>query len=85
MLWSSFGPDGKYRIGLAASQSLRVTGPWEHVNEPLYSSDGGHGMFFRSMGGKLFLAVHSPNNSPDERPVFIEMIENDGTIKPKNP
>jgi beta-xylosidase len=84
MLWSSFGPDGKYRIGLAVSQSSHITGPWEHVSEPLYSSDGGHGMFFHSMEEKLFLAVHSPNNSPNERPFFIEMIENEGMVKPIN-
>ena len=83
MLWSSFGPDSKYRIGLALSESSRITGPWKQLAEPLYSADGGHGMLFHSMEGKLYLAIHSPNNSPDERPVFIEMYEEDGMIRLK--
>ena len=82
MLWSSFGPDSKYRIGLAVSESSLITGPWKQMDEPLYSADGGHGMLFHSIEGKLYLAIHSPNNSPDERAVFIEMIEEDGMISP---
>ncbi|MCL2242959.1 MAG: glycoside hydrolase family 43 protein [Treponema sp.] len=84
MLWSSFGPDGKYRIGLAVSESSRIEGPWKQQNEPLYSADGGHGMLFHSIEGKLYLAIHSPNNSPNERPVFIEMIEENGLIRANN-
>ncbi|MCL2478009.1 MAG: glycoside hydrolase family 43 protein [Treponema sp.] len=82
MLWSSFGPDGKYRIGLASSQSGDVRGPWKQFSEPLYSADGGHGMFFRSADGVLYLTVHTPNKSPFERPVFIEMAEENGRIIP---
>jgi hypothetical protein len=81
MLWSSFGPDRKYRIGLAVSQSGHIQGPWKQLPEPLYAADGGHGMFFHSMEGQLYLALHTPNDSPNERPVFIEMTEEDGMVR----
>ncbi|MDR0388155.1 MAG: glycoside hydrolase family 43 protein [Treponema sp.] len=81
MLWSSFGPDGSYRIGLAVSESASIRGPWKQRGEPLYAADGGHGMLFRSVEGTLYLTVHSPNKTPDERPIFIEMIEEDGMVR----
>ena len=84
MLWSSFGPDGKYRIGLALSRSSEIHGPWMQIPQPLYAADGGHGMFFRSAEGVLYLTVHTPNKSPDERPIFIEMKEENGIILPGN-
>ena len=82
MLWSSFGPDKKYRIGLAVSESSGIRGPWKQLQEPLYAADGGHGMFFHSLEGQLYMAVHTPNRTPNERPIFIEMIEKDGTVRP---
>ena len=81
MLWSSFGPDGKYRIGLAASESSRIQGPWKQSSEALYAADGGHGMFFHSFDGTLCMALHSPNNTPNERAIFIEMIEEEGMVR----
>jgi beta-xylosidase len=80
MLWSSFGPDRKYRIGVAVSES-GIHGPWKQLPEPLYAADGGHGMIFCSMEGKLYLTVHTPNNSPNERPIFIEIIEENSMVK----
>ncbi|GHV55374.1 glycosyl hydrolase family 43 [Spirochaetia bacterium] len=84
MLWSSFGEDGRYCIGAARSQDGTLNGPWVQEPEPLYSADGGHGMLFHSAEGKLFLAVHTPNKTPNERAVFIEMEEKDGTLNKKN-
>jgi beta-xylosidase len=75
MLWSSFGFDGNYCMGLAVSESGCISGPWRQQNEPLYSSDGGHGMLFKTSEGKLYLTLHQPNTSPNERPIFIEMKE----------
>jgi beta-xylosidase len=82
MLWSSFGPDGAYRIGLAVSESASIKGPWKQQEKPLYAADGGHGMLFHSIEGKLYLTVHTPNKTPHERPVFIEMIEENGMVRP---
>jgi hypothetical protein len=81
LLWSSFGDDGAYRIGVASSQSRRVRGPWKQSGEPLYAADGGHGMVFRALSGRLYLTVHTPNKTPHERPVFVEVAEKDGTLK----
>ncbi|MDR2807770.1 MAG: glycoside hydrolase family 43 protein, partial [Spirochaetaceae bacterium] len=70
LLWSSFGEEG-YCIGLARSKSGTIAGPWEQSPEPLFAKDGGHGMLFRSKEGELYLTIHRPNQSPDERAIFI--------------
>jgi beta-xylosidase len=80
MLWSSFGEDGRYRIGAAVSQSGLVTGPWRQQQEPVFGEDGGHGMIFRSFEGKLYLAIHSPNTTPHERPLFLEILDCGGGV-----
>jgi hypothetical protein len=80
MLWSSFGRDGSYCIGTAHSQDGTLTGPWTQSNSPLYTADGGHGMIFHGEEGTLYLAIHRPNQTPFERPVFVELIEKDGAI-----
>jgi len=42
--------------------------------------DAGHGMVFRAFDGRLLVAVHTPNRTPDERPVFREVREDGGTL-----
>ncbi|HEX2908269.1 MAG TPA: glycoside hydrolase family 43 protein [Phototrophicaceae bacterium] len=74
MLWSSFGMGG-YTVGIARSVSGEIFGPWQQVPEPLYAGDGGHCMVFRGFDGQLWLALHRPNQSPDERPQFIPLRE----------
>jgi hypothetical protein len=37
-------------------------------------------MLFRGREGKLYLAIHSPNKTPFERPVFLEAAESGGAI-----
>ena len=80
MLWSSFS-EGGYTIGIAQSESGDITGPWRQVAEPLYAGDGGHCMVFRSFDGELYLALHRPNPTPDERPQFIALRENGTTVE----
>jgi hypothetical protein len=41
----------------------------------MFSADGGHGMIFKSREGTPYLAIHSPNPTPLERPVFLEIEE----------
>ncbi len=72
MLWSSSGYKG-YAMGMARSESGTVTGPWRQEPEPLWAEDGGHGMIFRGFDGRLFVTFHTPNDTPRERPVFIEI------------
>jgi hypothetical protein len=79
MLWSSFGHGG-YTLGVARSLSGTVIGPWTQDTEPLYTSDGGHGMLFHAFDGQLMLALHQPNSTPNERPVFIAVEDRNGTL-----
>jgi len=79
MLWSSFGAGG-YAQGVARSTSGRIMGPWVQDPRPLYAEDGGHGMLFRTFGGRLMLSLHKPNKTPDERPLFLPLHEEDGRI-----
>lgn len=75
IVWSSFGPQGNYCIGEAVSTSGELDGPWVQRPAPLYEADGGHGMVFAGPDGTLYLAIHTPNQTPAERPVFVEIVE----------
>ena len=79
MLWSSFGDQG-YAMGIARSESGTVLGPWIQEREPLWSTDGGHGMIARSLEEELFLTLHQPNNSPYERASFHPLKELEDTV-----
>jgi arabinan endo-1,5-alpha-L-arabinosidase len=74
MLWSSFG-DGGYALGVATSTSGRLAGPWTQQTEPLFPRDGGHGMLFRAFDGTLYLTLHQPNDTPNERARLIPVVE----------
>jgi len=74
MLWSSSGKKG-YAMGIARSDSGTVTGPWRQDDVPLWAEDGGHGMIFRGFDGRFWVTFHTPNSTPKERPVFIEIEE----------
>jgi hypothetical protein len=79
MLWSSHLPSG-YAIGVALSESGKLQGPWRHDLPPLFDRDGGHGMVFRTFDGRLMLTIHTPNNTPMERPIFVELKEQGGRL-----
>lgn len=74
MLWSSFSDNG-YAMGISRSRSVAIHGPWLHLPEPMADDDSGHGMIFRAFDGRLYLTYHAPNNTPNERPVFVEIGE----------
>ena len=80
MLWSSFGDQG-YAMGLARSSSGGIDGPWVQEAEPLWAEDGGHGMIARTLDGQLLLTLHRPNRTPDERAVFVPLVESEGTVR----
>lgn len=71
MLWSTNGPKG-YTIGYSTSEG-GVLGPWTPCPDPLFDQDGGHGMLFTDAAGQLTLAIHAPNDTPNERPLFLPM------------
>jgi len=77
MLWASFGAGG-YAQSVARSTSGHISGPWVQEPEPLYAQDGSHGMLFRAFDGRLMLSLHKPNKTPDERPLFLPLREEEG-------
>ena len=78
MIWSSFAANNDYAIGIATSATGKITGPWEHQKEPLFSKDGGHGMMFESLDGKLCIVFHRPNNPDQAERARIFEIEDTG-------
>ena len=82
MLWSSMGESG-YTMGVARSESGTIMGPWTQEGIPLWASDGGHGMIFRTFDDRLMLTFHTPGHTPDERPAFVEIEEASGCIRIK--
>ncbi|MEI7026877.1 glycoside hydrolase family 43 protein [Paenibacillus sp. y28] len=81
MIWASY-IGTSYAIGLVKSVTGQVTGPWVHEEEPLYKSDGGHGMIFRDLADRqLRLVLHTPNQSPLERAIFLTVAEENGTLR----
>ena len=62
MLWSSFGENGNYMVGIARSESGTLAGPWHQDGTPLFSDHGGHPMLFRTFDGQLMMALHQPNH-----------------------
>jgi arabinan endo-1,5-alpha-L-arabinosidase len=82
MLWASFIRN-TYALGVARSVSGTIMGPWVHDESALYESDGGHAMLFRALDGRLMLAIHTPNQTPNERSQFLELIESEGKLQVK--
>jgi len=80
MLWSSIGDKG-YTLGIARSDSGKIQGPWIHEEKPLITENGGHGMLFQTFEGKLFLTIHKPSISPDERLTFFEVRERKDSLE----
>lgn len=77
MMWSTMGEAG-YTMGIARSLSGRPEGPWKQDETPLFAKDGGHGMLFRTLDGKLCLTIHTPNEHPKERPAIFRIAEQNG-------
>lgn len=81
MLWSSFGQDGRYKVGVARSESGNLLGPWAQAPTLLIEDDGGHPMIFETFDGKLLLSFHRPNRHPQERAQFVEVGVEGGGIR----
>lgn len=75
MLWSTWSKE-RYAIGVAYSQSGSIKGPWIQEDRPIFNDNGGHGMLFRTFGGKLKLCMHwvdQRDEYPGRRPVFMDV------------
>ena len=68
-LWSGFSEKG-YAQGLAVSDNGDIDGHFIQ-SDPLFLEDGGHGMLFRTLDGRVYLTLHSPNTHLQERPCFV--------------
>lgn len=79
MIWSSFGTGG-YKVGVVKSETGKITGPWKQIATPVFEKDGGHGMLFRSLDGRLMMTFHQPNKGPLERPKLFEVTEQKDTL-----
>ena len=79
LLWSTHGVGG-YSLGMARSETGLLAGPWVQDPEPLFRTDGGHGMLFRTFDKQLLLALHQPNTQPNERPTLWTIRESTETI-----
>jgi hypothetical protein len=58
MLWTSWIYD-VYTQGVAYSASGTLAGPWRQEPQPITPPNYGHGMLFRTFGGKTLMAIHS--------------------------
>ena len=72
-LWSSFCKDG-YAEAISRSSNGKISGKWTVDEKLLFEKDGGHGMIFTDLLGKMRFVYHSPNETPRERP-FTKIIE----------
>ena len=61
MIWTSWIRD-VYTQGVAYSKSGTLDGPWVQEKDPITPPDFGHGMLFKTFGGKWLMAVHSHYN-----------------------
>lgn len=82
MTWSSWSVCG-YAVGVAVSDTGSIDGPWRQLDTPLFPENGGHGMMFRDNNGKLMFTLHFPNDKYKERPMFAELVLQDGTLQLK--
>jgi hypothetical protein len=82
MLWSSIGTGG-YTVGLAVSESGKLAGPWKQQSEPVFTADGGHAMMFTRLDGQLMMILHTPNQTPNERAVLLEMEDLGDSVRVK--
>ncbi len=82
MLWSTID-EGNYLQCIASSKSGRLSGEWT-FEQNLFDRDGGHGMIFRDLDGKLRLTLHKPNKLNYERPAFFYLEESESSLVLKN-
>ena len=76
LIWSNGVAGNGYCVLVRSSASGKLAGPWTK-DRILYGKDGGHGMIFKALDGRLLLTIHQPNKTPDERMRLFE-LEDDG-------
>lgn len=81
LTWSPI-PDMNYIVAAAISEN-GIKGEWKHLDKEIFDKNGGHAMFFTDFEGKRKMCIHHPERYPDERALFIDVIEENGEIKIK--
>ncbi len=79
MIWSNMLKGKGYCVFVRSSKSGSIKGPWSK-DEILFEKDGGHGMIFKDLDGRLRLTLHQPNQSPNERMKLFELIDENGHL-----
>lgn len=82
MIWSNMVKGHGYCVLVRRSDSGRLAGPWSK-DEILYGENGGHGMIFRDLQGKLRLTLHQPNKGELERMALFELEDDGRTLRVK--
>lgn len=78
-IWSSFY-NHEYCQAMIYSDNGHIDGNWIHDERLLFEKNGGHGMIFKTKENELKLVLHSPNESPKERPVIFDLKEENDTL-----
>ena len=72
MLWSSMR-NRIYTMGAMTSETSSLLGPWRHDPTPIFTQDGGHGMWFRDFEGQAHFILHTPNSGwQGETPLLLD-------------
>ena len=83
MIWSPFYKRN-YTVFCCESATGRAEGPW--INQhPIFEKNGGHGMIFRTFGGKLKLVLHQPERRGYERIAFFDVDDTDEGLVVRQP
>lgn len=78
MFWSTV-EERAYRQCIAISKEGKLNGKWDFA-ENLFDQDGGHGMLFKDLDGKLRFTLHKPNTRDYERPRFFFLTETEDSV-----
>lgn len=79
-IWSTHDKDTGYVELICKSSNGDIDGEWTLLDEPLFDKDGGHGMIFTDLDGKLRFVMHSPNTILLERPRIMNLFDKNGTL-----
>jgi len=79
-IWSTHDKDTGYVELLCKSSNGDIDGEWTLLDKPLFDKDGGHGMIFTDLEGKLRFVMHSPNTILLERPRIMSLFDKDGVL-----
>ena len=79
LTWSPY-LNGNYVVLGAISRTGDIKGPWEHLDAPIFSNNGGHAMFFYDREGRHCMCLHAPEKHMLERACLFEVGEKDRTL-----